>query len=70
MDVGIERWADLSHAINNFGSRLDEGKTTHPELQNNKVIAHITKCLLFTASSQEKMSPGDIARFILFYFFT
>ena len=51
IDVGIEKWADLSHAIKNFGSRLDEAKTTHPEL--------------FTLSSQKKMSPGDIARFLM-----
>ena len=61
IDVGLEKWADLSHAINDFGSRLDEAKTTHPELKNYKVIAHITNCLFFTPSSQKKITPRDIA---------
>ena len=45
MDVGIEKWTDLSHAKKNFGSRLDEAKTTHPELKNCEVVTHITNCL-------------------------
>ena len=58
IDVGIEKWADQSHAIKNFGSRLDEAKTTHPELKNYMVLAHITNCHFFTPSSQKNMSPG------------
>ena len=64
IDVGIEKWADLSHAIKNFGSRLDEAKTTHPELRNYKVVAHITNCL-FSRHQEKKMSPGDIARSLM-----
>ena len=48
IDVGIEKWADLSYAIKNFGSRLDEAKTTHPEQNKYKVVAHITNCLFFS----------------------
>ena len=45
MGVGIEKWADHSHAIKNFGSRPEETKITHPELNNYKAVAHITNCL-------------------------
>ena len=61
IDVGIEKWADLSYAIKNFGSRLDDAKTTHPELKNSKVVAHITNCLFYAIKSIQD-EPGDIAR--------
>ena len=57
IDIGIEKWADLSHSIKNFGSRLDEAKTTHPELKNYKVVAHIANCLFYTIKSK-KDEPG------------
>ena len=63
IDVGIEKSADLSHAIKNFGSRLDEAKTTHPELRSY-MVAHITNCR-FHAIKKKKMSPGDIARSLM-----
>ena len=65
INVGIEKWADLSHAIKNFDSRLDEAKTTHPKLKNYKLVAHITNCPFLTQSSQMKMSSGDNARFLM-----
>ena len=34
IDVGIEKWVDLFHAIKNFDSRLDEAKTTNPRVKN------------------------------------
>ena len=58
MDIVIEKWADLSHAIKNFGSRPDEAKTTHPKLKNSKVVAYI---IFLRPSSQIKMSPEGIA---------
>ena len=64
VDVGIEKWADLSHAKKNFGSRLDGAKTTHPELKNYKVVAHITKCFIYAIKSN-KDEPADIARSLM-----
>ena len=61
IDVVREKSADLSHAIKVFGPRLDEAKTTHPELRNYKVVAPITNSFFSTPSSQKKMNPGDIA---------
>ena len=58
IDVGIEKWADLSQAKKNFGARLDEAKTTHPELMNYKVVAHIIN-FLFYAKNQKNDEPGE-----------
>ena len=64
VDVGIEKWADLSYAKKNFGSRLDGAKTAHPELKNYKVVAHITKCFIYAIKSN-KDEPADIARSLM-----
>ena len=64
IDVGIEKWTDLSHAIKNFGSRLDEAKTTHPELKNYRIVAHITDCP-FLCHLVKQGKAGDIARSLM-----
>ena len=64
IDVGIEKWADLSQAKKNFCARLDEAKTTHPELKNYKVVAHITNCL-FLRHQVKNDEHADIARSLM-----
>ena len=57
VDSSVDKWVDLSHTKENFGSKLEAAKGQHKELKNSRVI---TKCFICCVKRNKNM-PADLA---------
>ena len=55
VDARVKKWADLSHAKKNSGSKkkkMDPAKATCKELKNKRACTHISKCFMYCVKSK------------------